>query len=77
MVASFRKEVSTMFELLFSRPSAVKRHRSAPLARERAAYLKKLADQGSPLSVVRRRRVCVPLDRSADQELALRSRLVR
>lgn len=43
-----------MFELLFSRPSAVKRHRDAPLAAERAAYLTKLIDQGSSLSVVRR-----------------------
>lgn len=43
-----------MFELLFSRPCAVKRHQDAPLAAERAAYLKKLVDQGSPLSVVRR-----------------------
>ncbi len=43
-----------MFELLFSRPSAVKRHQDAPLAAERAAYLTKLIDQGSPLSVVRR-----------------------
>ncbi len=42
-----------MFELLFSRPFAVKRHQDAPLAAERAAYLKKLVDQGSPLSVVR------------------------
>jgi len=43
-----------MFEILFSRPSAVKRHREAPFATERAAYLKKLADRGTPLSVVRR-----------------------
>jgi hypothetical protein len=54
MVVSFPKEVTTMFELLFSRPCAVKRHQDAPLAAERAAYLKKLVDQGSPLSVVRR-----------------------
>lgn len=43
-----------MFEILFSRPSAVKRHRNAPLVAERAAYLKRLADRGAPLSVVRR-----------------------
>lgn len=43
-----------MFEILFSRPSAVKRHLNAPLAAERAAYLKKLADRGTPFSVVRR-----------------------
>ena len=43
-----------MFEILFSRPSAVKRHRNAPLAAERAAYLKGLADRGTALSVVRR-----------------------
>jgi len=42
-----------MFEILFSRPSAVKRHREAPLAAKRAAYLKQLADQGRPLSTVR------------------------
>lgn len=47
-------EVSTVFETLFSRASAVNRHRNAPLAAERTAYLKNLADQGTPLSVVRR-----------------------
>jgi len=43
-----------MFETLFSRASAVSRHRNAPMATERAAYLRQLADRGSPLSVVRR-----------------------
>jgi len=47
-----------MFELLFSRPSAVERHRSAPLADERASYLKRLADQGTPASTLRRCAYC-------------------
>lgn len=43
-----------MFEILFTRPSAVERHRNAPLADERAAYLKQLVDRGKPLRLVRR-----------------------
>ena len=43
-----------MFEILFSRQSAVRRHRNAPFAVERETYLKQLADRGTPLSVVRR-----------------------
>ena len=43
-----------MFEILFSRPAAVRKHRNAPFVAEREAYLKQLADQGTKLSVVRR-----------------------
>jgi hypothetical protein len=43
-----------MFEILFSRPSVITRHRKAPFAAERTAYLKQLADRGSALSVIRR-----------------------
>ena len=43
-----------MFDILFSRTFAVRRHQNAPLAAERVAYLRQRSDQGSPLSVVRR-----------------------
>jgi hypothetical protein len=43
-----------MFEALFSRPSALKRHRSPPLTEERATFLKALADRGAATSSVRR-----------------------
>ena len=43
-----------MFEILFSRPSAIRRHFNAPFCAEREAYLRRLADRGSPLGVVRR-----------------------
>ena len=43
-----------MFEILFSRPSAIRRHLNAPFCAEREAYLRRLADRGSPLGVVRR-----------------------
>jgi len=36
-----------MFETLFSRPSAIQRHRSGPLAVERTVYLEQLAAQGT------------------------------
>jgi len=36
-----------MFETLFSRPSAIQRHRSGPLAVERTAYLEQLAAQST------------------------------
>src|SRR6266576_3906847 len=46
--ATFKnKEVHTMFETLFSRPSAIQRHRSGPLAVERTVYLEQLAAQGT------------------------------
>jgi len=43
-----------MFEILFSRPSAIRRHVNAPFSAEREVYLRRLADRGSPLGVVRR-----------------------
>ena len=43
-----------MFEILFSRPSAIRRHVNAPFSAEREVYLKRLADRGSPLGLVRR-----------------------
>ncbi len=43
-----------MFEALFSRPSALKRHRSSPLTEERATFLEALADRGAAASSVRR-----------------------
>ena len=36
-----------MFETLFSRPAALKRHRQAPFAEERSAYLTHLVDRGT------------------------------
>lgn len=42
-----------MFEILFSRPSAIRRHFNAPFCAEREAYLRRLTDRGSPLGVVR------------------------
>ncbi len=54
MVAYSHREVFAMFETLFSRPAAVKRHFSAPLAAERVAYLRSLADQRTPISTIRR-----------------------
>src|SRR5207245_7604034 len=54
-----------MFETLFSRPCAIQRHRSGPLAVERTAYLEQLAalrygtyylaDTGTLLSACRQR----------------------
>ena len=35
-----------MFERLFTRPTVLARHRAGPLAEERLAYLRHLADQG-------------------------------
>ena len=35
-----------MFEKLFIYPGVLRRHREAPLAAERAAYLSELADRG-------------------------------
>ena len=43
-----------MFEILFSRPTAIRRHVNAPFSAEREVYLRRLADRGSPLGVVRR-----------------------
>lgn len=43
-----------MFEVLFSRPSAITRHRNAPFEAERSAYLKQLADRGHAVSFIRR-----------------------
>jgi integrase/recombinase XerD len=43
-----------MFEILFSRPSAIRRHFNAPFCAQREAYLRRLADRGSPFGVVRR-----------------------
>ncbi len=43
-----------MFETLFSRQFAVKRHRSAPLVDERIAYLQCLANQRIPSSTIKR-----------------------
>ena len=43
-----------MFEILFSRKSAIRRHVKAPFCAERKAYLRRRADRGSPLEVVRR-----------------------
>jgi hypothetical protein len=37
-----------MFETLFSRPPAIQRQRTGPLAVERVTYIKDLADQGTP-----------------------------
>ena len=37
-----------MFESLFSRPNAIQRHRSGPLAAERRAFLERLAALGTP-----------------------------
>lgn len=42
-----------MFESMFSRPSAIKRHRVGPLAVERAAYLESLSAQGTPRTTIR------------------------
>jgi len=53
-VESYLTEVATLFETLFSRPIAVKRHRDAPLAVERVAYLTMLVNRGAAPSVVRR-----------------------
>ena len=41
-----------MFETLFSRPCAIQRHRSGPLAVERTAYLEQLAAQGTARTTV-------------------------
>ena len=42
-----------MFETLFSRPAAIHRHHTGPLADERATYLGKLAAQGTPRTTMR------------------------
>jgi integrase/recombinase XerD len=41
-----------MFETLFSRPFAIQRHRSGPLAVERTSYLEQLATQGTPCTTL-------------------------
>ncbi len=65
-----------MFETLFTCPGALRRHREGPLAAERAAYLRALADQGMARTTILRRSsycLCVavelqrwPADRSFD-----------
>ena len=42
-----------MFETLFSRLPAIHRHRTGPFAVEREAYIKELADQGTPRATIR------------------------
>jgi hypothetical protein len=42
-----------MFDTLFSRPCAIRRHRSGFLATERTAYLAQLAAQGTPPTTMR------------------------
>jgi integrase/recombinase XerD len=42
-----------MFDHLFTRPTALARHRAAPLAKERRDYLDRLAGQGMSLSLVK------------------------
>ncbi len=44
-----------MFETLFTRPGALRRHREGPLAAERAAYLSELAAQGMARGTILRR----------------------
>ena len=44
-----------MFEMLFTCPGALRRHREGPLAVERAAYLQAVADQGMAQGTVLRR----------------------
>lgn len=44
-----------MFETLFTRPGALRRHREGPLAAERASYLKELAAQGMARGTILRR----------------------
>ncbi len=42
-----------MFETLFSRPAAIRRHHTGPYADERTAYLKQLAAQGTARATMR------------------------
>ncbi len=44
-----------MFEKLFTRPGALRRHREGPLATERAEYLSTLAAQGMARGTILRR----------------------
>ncbi|MBI3892207.1 MAG: tyrosine-type recombinase/integrase [Candidatus Wallbacteria bacterium] len=49
-----------MFETLFSKPAVLRRHRTGPLAAERAEYLGGIAAQGAALgTLVRRGRYCL------------------
>jgi site-specific recombinase XerD len=57
-----------MFETLFSRPAAIQRHRAGPLDFERAAYLEKLAAQGTPHATIRiRAHYCLRIARELEQ----------
>ncbi len=56
-----------MFETLFSRSTAIQRHRVGPLAGERAAYLETLADQATPRATMRiRAHYCLRIARELD-----------
>lgn len=56
-----------MFATLFSRSTAIQRHRVGPLAGERAAYLETLADQATPRATMRiRAHYCLRIARELD-----------